>query len=54
VLVLQGGEVAAAGAPAATLTASLLREVFAVESLQLAAPGHALEIPWKAVENERP
>lgn len=54
VLVLQGGEVAAAGAPDETLTATLLRDVFAVESLQLAAPGHALQIPWKAVDNERP
>ncbi|WP_088346529.1 MULTISPECIES: ABC transporter ATP-binding protein [Rhodomicrobium] len=51
VLVLRDGEVAAFGAPEATLTADLLRDVFNVEALELSAPGHALQIPWKAVHN---
>jgi iron complex transport system ATP-binding protein len=47
ILVLSGGKAAAIGAPAQTLTAAILRDIFEVEPLRLSAAGVSLEIPWQ-------
>jgi iron complex transport system ATP-binding protein len=47
ILVLSDGKAAAIGAPAQTLTAAILRDIFEVEPLRLSAGGVSLEIPWQ-------
>jgi iron complex transport system ATP-binding protein len=49
ILVMADGRMAALGWPKQTLTPALLREVFHVEPLRLAAEGVALDIPWQPV-----
>jgi iron complex transport system ATP-binding protein len=48
VLVLNDGAAAAIGTPREVLTASLLREVFKVESVSLRTEGGTFEVPWGA------
>ncbi|WP_439572950.1 ABC transporter ATP-binding protein [Phreatobacter sp.] len=49
VMVLAGGRVAALGPPGATLTADLMREVFAIDVLAVERDGTRVLVPWQAV-----